>query len=194
MLSPTCHCLTRSGAASIRTYFSAKISGNVDQARVRPARLFKRLPLFFVLSKTLGIMMLPVNFLMGLGLLGVILLATRFAAFGRKLVVASLVLLAGFSPLGNLLLSPLEQRFPPWNPARGAPDGIIVLGGSVDPDVSLARGTAVIRNAADRIVVAAELARRYPNARIVFSGGSANLISNDAKEGDTNIFIADWVE
>jgi uncharacterized SAM-binding protein YcdF (DUF218 family) len=149
--------------------------------------------LFFVLSKTLGIMMLPVNFLMGLGLLGVILLATRFAAFGRKLVVASLVLLAlaGFSPLGNLLLSPLEQRFPPWNPARGAPDGIIVLGGSVDPDVSLARGTAVIRNAADRIVVAAELARRYPNARIVFSGGSANLISNDAKEGD---FAAEVLE
>ena len=142
--------------------------------------------MFFVLSKTLGIMMLPVNFLIGLGLLGVILLVTRFRPLGRKLVVASIVLLAaaGFSPLGNLLLYSLEQRFPPWDAARGAPDGIIILGGSIDPDLSLAHGTAVVRNAADRIVTAAALARRYPNARIVFSGGSANLISNDAKEGD----------
>src|SRR5258708_1339891 len=101
-------------------------------------------------------MLLPVNFLIGLGLLGVILLATRFAPFGRKLVAASLVLLAvaGFSPLGSMLLFPLEQRFPPWDPARGAPDGIIILGGSIDPDLSSAHGTAVIRSAADRIVAA----------------------------------------
>jgi len=30
----------------------------------------------------------------------------------------------------------------------------------------------------------AALALRYPNARVVFSGGSANLISNEAKEAD----------
>jgi uncharacterized SAM-binding protein YcdF (DUF218 family) len=147
--------------------------------------------LFFVLSKTLGIMLLPANFLIGIGVVGAILLATRFRSLGRKLMIVSVVLLAivGFSPLGNFLLYPLESRFPPWDPARGAPDGIIVLGGSVDPDLSLAHGTAVIRNAADRIVAAAALARKYPNARIVFSGGSANLISNDAKEGDYAVDI-----
>ena len=142
--------------------------------------------MFFILSKTIGIMLLPVNFLIGLGVLGAILLTTRLASLGRKLSIASLVLLviAGFSPLGNLLLYSLEQRFPPWDPSHGAPDGIIILGGSIDPDLSLAHGTTVIRNAADRIVAAAALARRYPNARIVFTGGSANLFSNDAKEGD----------
>jgi uncharacterized SAM-binding protein YcdF (DUF218 family) len=142
--------------------------------------------LFFVLSKTLGIMMLPVNVLIGLGVLGAILLATRFRPLGHKLVIASFVLLmiVGFSPLGSLLLYSLEQRFPLWDAARGAPDGIIILGGSIDPDLSLAHGTAVVHSAADRIVAAAALARRYPNARIVFSGGNANLISNDAKEGD----------
>ena len=142
--------------------------------------------MFFVLSKTFGILLLPVDFLIILGLLGAILLATRFAALGRKLVIAALVLLAiaGFSPLGNLLLYPLEQRFPPWDPARGAPDGIIVLGGSIEPDISAAHDIPVVRNAPDRIVTAAALARRYPNARIVFSGGSANLISNDAREAD----------
>jgi uncharacterized SAM-binding protein YcdF (DUF218 family) len=34
------------------------------------------------------------------------------------------------------------------------------------------------------VIVAAELARRYPDARIVFTGGNANLLANDAKEGD----------
>ena len=148
--------------------------------------------LFFVLSKTLGVMLLPTNLLLLLGLLGVILLATRFAALGRALLVASILLLAicGFSPLGNLLLYPLENRFPPWDAAaQGAPDGIIVLGGPIDPDLSMAHNTPVISSAPDRIVVAAELARKYPKARILFSGGSADLISPDAKEADFAIEI-----
>lgn len=139
-----------------------------------------------MLSKTLGLLLLPTNFLIGVGLIGAMLLATRFASLGRKLLVASVLLLAicGFSPLGKLLLYPLESRFPPWDAARGAPDGIIVLGGSIDPDLSLAHRAAVVRTAADRIIAAAALARRYPNARIIFSGGSPNLISNDAREAD----------
>ncbi len=142
--------------------------------------------MFFVLSKTLGIMLLPTNFLIGVGLAGAILLATRFASLGRRLLIASVALLAisGFSPLGNWLLYPLEQRFPPWDAARGAPDGVVVLGGSIDPDLSIAHGVPVVRSAPDRIFAAAALARRYPKARIVFTGGSANLISNDAKEAD----------
>ena len=80
--------------------------------------------MFFFLSKTLGIMLLPANFLIGVGLLGAILLVARFAALGRKLLIASVLLMAicGFSPLGNLVLYPLESRFPPWDPMRGAPD------------------------------------------------------------------------
>jgi uncharacterized SAM-binding protein YcdF (DUF218 family) len=90
----------------------------------------------------------------------------------------------GLSPLGTLLLYPLEQRFPPWDAARGAPDGIIVLGASIEADLSAAHGTPVVRSSPDRVIAAAALAHRYPNARIVFSGGSANLISNDAREAD----------
>ncbi len=142
--------------------------------------------MFFVLSKTFGIMLLPTNFLIGVGLLGAILLATRLAPLGKRLVIASIVLLAicGFSPLGNLVLYPLESRFPPWDAARGGPDGIVVLGGSIDPDLSAAHGGAVLSGAADRIIATAALAHRYSNARIIFTGGSANLISTDAKEGD----------
>src|ERR1700736_1974753 len=154
---------------------------------MRPCtRHSKRLLLFFLLSKTIGIMLLPTNFLIGVGLVGALLTVTRSASLGRKLVIASVAFLAigGFSPLGEWLLYPLESRFPPWDAAKGAPDGIVVLGGSIDPHISAAHGSAVIRSAADRIVAAAALAHRYPNARIIFSGGSSNLISDDAKEAD----------
>lgn len=139
-----------------------------------------------MLSKTLGVMLLPTNFLIVLGIAGALLLLSRFAALGRKLLVVSVVLLAicGFSPLGNIVLYPLEQRFPPWDATRGAPDGIIVLGGPIDADLSVAHDTPVIRGAPDRIIAAAALARQYPNARVVFTGGSSNLISNDAREAD----------
>jgi uncharacterized SAM-binding protein YcdF (DUF218 family) len=142
--------------------------------------------LFFFLSKTVGVMLLPVNFLIGIGLIGALLLATRFAALGRRLMVSSIAVLAicGFSPLGSWLLYPLESRFPLWDASHGAPDGIIVLGGSIDADLSEAHGGTVVRGAADRIIAAAALARRYPNARVLFTGGSPNLVSNDAREAD----------
>ncbi len=143
--------------------------------------------MFFILSKTLGYLLMPTNFLIGIGVIGAILLMTRFARLGRNLVMVAVLLLVicGLSPLGNYLIYPLEQRFPAWVAGSGAPpDGIIILGGSIEPDVSAAHGTPVVRSSPDRIIEAAALAHRYPTARIVFSGGSANLISNDAREAD----------
>lgn len=133
--------------------------------------------MFFILSKTAGFFALPSNVLMSIGLIGLVLLCTRFRRLASWLVVTGLVLIAfaGFSPLGNILMLPLEQRFPPWGSSRGPPDGIVVLGGAISPDVSMARGVVALNGAAERITVTAELARRYPNARIIFSGGTNSL-------------------
>jgi hypothetical protein len=91
-------------------------------------------PMFFVLFKLLGVFAFPSNVAILMGILGLLLLPTRFARAGRWLTFASVLVLAilGLSPLGNMLLFPLENRFPPWDATRGAPDGIIVLGGVVD--------------------------------------------------------------
>jgi uncharacterized SAM-binding protein YcdF (DUF218 family) len=143
--------------------------------------------LFFILSKTVGLLLLPTNFLIVLALAGALLTATRWARAGRRLMVTAIVLLAicAFSPSGNLLLYPLESRFPPWDAVTNAPpDGIVVLGGPIDADLSVAHDTPVIRSAPDRIIAAAALARKFPNARIIYSGGSPNLIANDAREAD----------
>src|SRR4051812_25996313 len=134
--------------------------------------------MFFVLAKILGFFALPSNILISLGILGVLLMATRFARAGRRLAVITLVLLviAGWSPLGNALILPLEERFPAWDASRGAPTGIICLGGALDTVVSPARGEVALNEAAERMTVMAELARRFPNARIVFTGGSGRLV------------------
>ncbi|MGJ4928184.1 YdcF family protein [Bradyrhizobium sp. HKCCYLS2038] len=147
--------------------------------------------MFFVLSKTLGLLALPTNFMIALGLVGAILMLTRLAVLGRRLVVSAMLLLAiaGLSPLGSLMLYPLESRFPIWDPAKGAPDGIIVLGGPVDSDLSVMYGMPVTVAGADRVIQAAALARRYPNARVLFTGGSANLIATEAKEADVGAEI-----
>lgn len=135
--------------------------------------------MFFVLSKTLGFFAVPSNLLTAVGLVGLALLLTRFRRLASWLIVTSLVLIAfvGYSPLGRILILPLEDRFPPWNPAQGSPDGIVVLGGAIAPGISLARGAVALNDSAERITAVAELARRYPNARIIFSGGTAALFN-----------------
>jgi uncharacterized SAM-binding protein YcdF (DUF218 family) len=87
-------------------------------------------------------------------------------------------------PLGNAMLLPIENRFPHWDASRGAPDGVIVLGGVINSDISAARGEISVGDAAERVLVIAELARRYPTARIAFSGGNGELDSRALAEAD----------
>jgi uncharacterized SAM-binding protein YcdF (DUF218 family) len=140
--------------------------------------------MFFAVSKVLGFFALPSNLLITIGLVGIVLLLTRFTRLASWLVVTSLVLLAlfGLSPLGNALMLPLEERFPPWDASRGPPDGVIVLGGVIAEDVSAARGATALNESAERVTVAAELARRYPKLRIIFSGGTNALIFDTEPE------------
>ncbi len=133
--------------------------------------------MFFLLSKTLGLLLVPLNLISLLLCCGVLLVWTRFFRAGRYLLSfgAVLFVLSGILPAGNALIAPLEQRFPRPTDIADAPDGIIVLGGAVDPELSSRYGTAKIEGAADRIVAAVDLARRFPRARIIYSGGNASL-------------------
>lgn len=133
--------------------------------------------MFFVLSKTLGLLTIPSNLFALFGLVGAVLLLTRFTRAGRKLLIASVLLIAicGFFPVGSALMIPLEDRFPQWDASRGAPDGIIILGGPLNADLSKARGQIALSAEAERYTEIATLARRYPSARIVFSGGTGSI-------------------
>src|SRR4051812_25807664 len=91
----------------------------------------------FFLSKTLGWLVTPSNLIVAPGVSGWILSYSRFATAGRRLLIlaGSMFLIAGLTPFGSWLLVPLEQRFPAWKPVRPF-QGIIVLGGSISPELS----------------------------------------------------------
>lgn len=146
----------------------------------------------FGLSKLLGFFLLPSNLLILLALIGILLMGTRYKRLGQILTIAAVLLLTiiGIGPVGNALLVPLEDRFPKWAPRSGSPQGIIVLGGVVSPDVSAVRGQIALNEAAERMTAVAKLARQHPDAKIVFTGGSGRLFGG-ASEAD---FVANLFE
>lgn len=145
----------------------------------------------FGLSKVLGFFALPSNLLIALALAGILLMRTRLRRFGLGLLIGAVLLLAaiGVAPVGNALMLPLEERFPKWDASRGSPNGIVVLGGAVSPDVSAARKDIALNEAAERMTAVAKLAREHPQAKIVFTGGSGRLFGG-ATEADfvTSLF------
>lgn len=139
--------------------------------------------LFFPLSKLGGFLSAPTNALVVLLALGVVGSRRPLGRVAVRIAAAGLVLF-GLSPAANWLILPLEQRFPPWHEAGRAPDGIVVLGGAQDTAVFAARGDLALNEGAERMVEAVALARRYPQARIVFSGGEAPLVASGVTEAD----------
>jgi uncharacterized SAM-binding protein YcdF (DUF218 family) len=134
--------------------------------------------MFFVLSKVIYFLITPSNLFILLSLAGVLLLAaTRLRRSGTALAATGAIglLLGGFAPLSELVLLPLEQRFPAYPQDGPAPTGIIMLGGGIEAGLSEARGQVVVNDAGERPIYLADLARRYPQARLVFSGGSGFL-------------------
>jgi uncharacterized SAM-binding protein YcdF (DUF218 family) len=96
-------------------------------------------------------------------------LALRLSA-GAFVVLLTLSLL----PLGDLLLQPLEASYP-VNPELSRVDGIIVLGGGEVARISEFWGQPQLNEAGDRYTAALALARQFPQAQLLFTGGSGAL-------------------
>lgn len=139
----------------------------------------------FVAGKLAWILLKPSNLLALILALGLALRLLGRRTTGRALIVFSLAafLAAAVLPIGAWLIAPLENRFPPPDlPARV--DGIIVLGGAIEPGLSANRKAISLNGNAERLVAFAALARRYPEARLVFTGGSGNWQQPDQREAD----------
>ncbi len=137
-----------------------------------------------VLSKILFFIVQPSHLaliLIGAGLVHLLLRPTA-ARLGKALAATGFLLLVvlGFSPIGHALLLPLEERFP-RGPLPQYVAGIIMLGGFEDPSVSHARGALTLNESAERLTEPVLLARMFPDAKVVFSGGAAYmLLSSDS--------------
>jgi len=144
--------------------------------------------MFFMLSKVLWLVAQPLSLVFLLILAGILAYWRNWRRLGAGLSLGAMVLLGlfAFTTLGALLIAPLENRFA--RPAT-APDDvgvILVLGGGFGGVVSLARGNEELRDSGDRFVEALYLANRYPNAKIVVTGG----VGNPFQPGETDADIA----
>ena len=106
-----------------------------------------------------------------------LVVGTVFLDFRRMRIARPLLLtggagliLFGLLPTAMYIANPLETRFPqPSLPEHIT--GIILLAGAERPAASEAYGEPLVGNSGQRYVTTLRLAARYPDARIVFTGG-----------------------
>ncbi len=143
--------------------------------------------MFFILSKIVWFFIQPLN-------LSIVLTAIACAASvlsRRRLAIvaagaAFLILgIGAWTSVGAVLLHPLEDRFQRPAPLPEKIAGIIVLGGGFEAGINLVRGGYELNASGDRFVEAAILARRYPEAKVVVTGGAGDLILNGEADAVT---------
>lgn len=134
----------------------------------------------FVLSKIFWAIVAPGNLLVLMLVVGTLRLGRRRRGRGSPLLTTATIGLLAIAvlPIGQWLAMPLESRFPvPALPEHV--DGIVVLGGAVEPGITQAHGQVALNDAAERMLEALTLARRYPDAPIVVTGGNATLLPRE---------------
>lgn len=142
--------------------------------------------LFFILSKVLWYLADPGNVLLVLIVLSAfaVWLARRRLARLAVTLTAVYALLLAFLPAAGSFLIFLEDRFPQPAALPRNVAGVVVLGGMVDQFITDSRGQVAVGGAVERLIAFAGLAERYPEAVLVFSGGSGVLGRQELTEAD----------
>ena len=144
--------------------------------------------MFFYLSKIFGFFIQPLNLSILLLAAGLLAIFLGWRRIGLTLEIAAVLILAlsAWTSFGAVLLNPLEERFARPTSLSASVDGIVVLGGGFEGAVNLARGGYDLNSSGgDRFVETAILARRYPDAKIVVTGGTGALILEGESDADT---------
>lgn len=150
--------------------------------------------MFFILSKIIWFLLAPLNFLTICTTLGLLFLRLKKsrAAFACFVISMIVFIIIGILPTGQNLTHYLETRYSKPESMPAHVDGIIILGGAVESDASQISHMTEFNNAVDRVTAAMILSHKYPNAKIVFSGGSGRLIHNERVDSvDMKIFLKD---
>jgi len=143
--------------------------------------------MFFLLSKIFWFVAQPLNLSILLLIAGFAICIAGYRRVGLTAFVMALgvLLLSTWTSLGPALLRPLEERYVRPDPAPETVAGIVVLGGGFEGAINLARGGYEVNSGGDRYIEAAALARRYPQARVVVTGGTGALILDGEGDGAT---------
>lgn len=141
--------------------------------------------LFFWLSKVAWSLVAPDSLLLLAVLAAWVMLRRGALKWGRRILgaLAAALLLMTLLPVGEWVLYPLEARYP-TNPALPKHiAGIIVLGGAEDGARTVAWGQVTLNEASERFLGAIELALRYPEAKVLFTGGSGSMAGGNGPPG-----------
>ncbi len=141
---------------------------------------------FFWLSKLVWLLVSPSSVLVLLMLGGWILLLTNRYGPAKKCfsLLAVLMLAITTLPIGKWMLLPLELRFVTNPKLPEKVDGIVVLSGSEKALLSNYWQQEEFGGSAERNLAFMELARRYPQAKLVYTGGTGSLTNQQFKEAD----------
>jgi uncharacterized SAM-binding protein YcdF (DUF218 family) len=93
----------------------------------------------------------------------------RLSRFTLGLVVV-IVLVVVLLPINEFLAAMLEGQTSPQVSLPESVDGVVVLGGALDWRVTEARGQLSFNASGERMLAAAALGQRYPQAELVFTG------------------------
>jgi uncharacterized SAM-binding protein YcdF (DUF218 family) len=143
--------------------------------------------MFFVLSKVLWFLIQPLN-LIALLVIGSVLASWRGKAGAARWMgfLAMLGLIAPIAlPIDRWLLAPLEQRFAAPDPMPQQVDGILLLGGAQRPALTAYWNQPELNASVETLTTFLALARRYPQAKLVFSGGTGDIFRQDLSEVQT---------
>lgn len=150
--------------------------------------------MFFVASKVIFFCIQPSSLIFFALLIGTVLVCWC-PKWGRRFLFAgvALIVLFGFLPGGNILVLPLEERFATSVPAKPQEkiSGIILLGGFEDISVTRARGGLALNEAAERLTETLRLARKLPDAKVIFTGGSGGLFGGSGIAGSVKQYFVD---
>lgn len=141
---------------------------------------------FFLASKVIWALISPDSLIVILGVSAWIAGILKWQRVSRSLLASCALLLAliGFFPIGEWLIAPLENRFTTNAALPSEVDGIVVLGGAISPRMSNIWQQPEVGGAADRLTNFLYLARLYPNAQLVFTGGSGAVTEQEFKEAE----------
>ena len=144
--------------------------------------------MFFILSKLLAFFINPLNLFVCLFLLIALAWWRGWCRFARRaaLVCGVAFALCAYTQFPDLLLGQLEQTRDDsiLEVNESGIAGIIILGGSLSLNKQNKRDSYHLNGAAERITEGLILARKFPSARVVYSGGNASLIGGHGIEAD----------
>jgi len=132
----------------------------------------------FVFGKLIWAVLQPGNLLVLCLIAGIFLFVVSRGRRGRLLVGLSALgfVLLAVVPIGPAMLLALEQRLPRPAALPQQIDGILVLGGAVEPALSQSYGETVFNSAVARVLGGIALARRHPEAKLVLIGGEGGFV------------------